>query len=256
MEKQNLHHSQPSQNPKKPNQNLLHPYKTTTTTTTKTTETTRYIVKLFSSMESTISNPDFNIEEEELKRTKRRKTEARDPESDPKPETIRWRSESEQRNYSTKLVEALRQVRRNSSSSSPSSAKHSVGRHREIRDAANRVLAVSAKGKTRWSRAILTSRLSSKLAHNNTKHKKGANRAGAKVTGCSRLSRPEKKRLPAVQRKVKVLSRLVPGCRKVSLPNLLEETTDYIAALEMQVRAMTKITEILTGAPVNRLGLS
>lgn len=208
-------------------------------------------------MESAISNPDFNIEEEELKRTKRRKTEARDPESDPKPETIRWRSESEQRNYSTKLVEALRQVRRNSSSSSsPSSAKLSVGRHREIRDAANRVLAVSAKGKTRWSRAILTSRLSSKLAHNNTKHKKGANRAGAKVTGCSRLSRPEKKRLPAVQRKVKVLSRLVPGCRKVSLPNLLEETTDYIAALEMQVRAMTKITEILTGAPVNRLGLS
>ena len=147
----------------------------------------RYIVKLFSSMESTISNPDFNIEEEELKRTKRRKTETRDPESDPKPETIRWRSESEQRNYSSKLVEALRQVRRNSSSSSssPSSAKlsssSSVGRHREIRDAANRVLAVSAKGKTRWSRAILTSRLSSKLAHNNTKHKKGVNRAGAKV---------------------------------------------------------------------------
>ncbi|XP_030959714.1 transcription factor bHLH149-like isoform X2 [Quercus lobata] len=221
-----------------------------------------YIVKLFSSMESTISNPDFNIEEEELKRTKRRKTETRDPESDPKPETIRWRSESEQRNYSSKLVEALRQVRRNSSSSSssPSSAKlsssSSVGRHREIRDAANRVLAVSAKGKTRWSRAILTSRLSSKLAHNNTKHKKGANRAGAKVTGCSRLSRPEKKRLPAVQRKVKVLGRLVPGCRKVSLPNLLEEATDYIAALQMQVRAMTKITEILTGAPVNRLGSS
>ena len=214
-------------------------------------------MKLFSSMESAISNPDFNIEEEELKRTKRRKTETRDPESDPKPETIRWRSESEQRNYSTKLVEALRQVRRNSSSS-PSSAKHSsssVGRHREIRDAANRVLAVSAKGKTRWSRAILTSRLSSKLAHNNSKHKK-ANRVGAKVTGCSRFSRPEKKRLPPVQRKVKVLSRLVPGCRKVSLPNLLEEATDYIAALEMQVRAMTKITEILTGAPVNRLGSS
>ena len=215
-------------------------------------------MKLFSSMESAISNPDFNIEEEELKRTKRRKTETRDPESDPKPETIRWRSESEQRNYSTKLVEALRQVRRNSSSS-PSSAKlsssSSVGRHREIRDAANRVLAVSAKGKTRWSRAILTSRLSSKLAHNNTKHKK-ANRVGAKVTGCSRVSRPEKKRLPPVQRKVKVLSRLVPGCRKVSLPNLLEEATDYIAALEMQVRAMTKITEILTGAPVNRLGSS
>ncbi|KAK7845444.1 hypothetical protein CFP56_043354 [Quercus suber] len=39
-------------------------------------------------MESTISNPDFSIEEEELKRTKHRKTETRDLESDPKPETI------------------------------------------------------------------------------------------------------------------------------------------------------------------------
>ncbi|KAK9994189.1 hypothetical protein SO802_023892 [Lithocarpus litseifolius] len=96
--------------------------------------------EIFSSMESTISNPDFNIEEEELKRTKHRKTKTRDPESDLKPEMIRWRSESEQRNYSTMLVEAEHQVRHNSSSS-PSSAKvssaSSIGQHREIRDAAN-----------------------------------------------------------------------------------------------------------------------
>ena len=38
-------------------------------------ENLRYIVKFFSSMESTISNLDFNIEEEELKRMNRRKTE-------------------------------------------------------------------------------------------------------------------------------------------------------------------------------------
>ncbi|KAK9987698.1 hypothetical protein SO802_027937 [Lithocarpus litseifolius] len=95
-------------------------------------------------MKSTISNPDFNIEEEELKPTKRRKTEMQDPESDPKPEKIRWRSKSEQRNYSTKLVEALRQVCRNSSSSSSSTKLSSVGRHREIRDAVNQVLVVSA----------------------------------------------------------------------------------------------------------------
>nr|POE73824.1 hypothetical protein CFP56_26804 [Quercus suber] len=53
----------------------------------------------------------------------------------------------EQRNYSTKLVEALHQVRRNSSST-PSSAKLSsssfVGQHHYIRDAVNRVLAVLA----------------------------------------------------------------------------------------------------------------
>ena len=49
------------------------------------------------------------------------------------------------------------------------------------------------------------------------------------------------KGLPAVQRKVKVLSRLVPGCRKQTLPVVLEETTDYIAAMEMQIRAMTAL---------------
>jgi hypothetical protein len=193
-------------------------------------------------MDASITNLDFTIEEESNPK-KRRKT--GDDIIDPKPETtmIRWRSESEQRNYSTKLVEALRQVRRNSSPSVKVSSSS-----REIRDAADRVLAVSARGKTRWSRAILTSRLSSRLARKNNNNIMKKNKK-AKVTGCSRLTkRPEKKRLPAVQKKVKVLSRLVPGCRKVSLPNLLEEATDYIAALEMQVRAMATITQILTGS--------
>ncbi|GMY22023.1 transcription factor bHLH149-like [Fagus crenata] len=193
-------------------------------------------------MDASITNLDFTIEEESNPK-KRRKT--GDDIIDPKPETtmIRWRSESEQRNYSTKLVEALRQVRRNSSPSVKVSSSS-----REIRDAADRVLAVSARGKTRWSQAILTSRLSSRLARKNNNSIMKKNKK-AKVTGCSRLTkRPEKKRLPAVQKKVKVLSRLVPGCRKVSLPNLLEEATDYIAALEMQVRAMATITQILTGS--------
>lgn len=183
---------------------------------------------------------------EESNRKKRRKTgdEARDPNTGPE---TRWRSDTEQRIYSTKLFEALRQVRRNSFPA----GKVSGGR--VVREAADRVLAVSAKGRTRWSRAILTSRLGLRLSGNN-KHKKA--KVG-KVTGPSRLKRPAKKRhLPAVQRKARVLSRLVPGCRKVSFPNLLEEASDYIAALEMQVRAMTALTELLTGAPVDRLGSS
>ncbi|XP_042005179.1 transcription factor bHLH149-like [Salvia splendens] len=147
---------------------------------------------------------------------------------DPDSQT-RWRSEAEQRIYSSKLMDALHHVRRPGS-----------GGHDAVRDAADRVLAASARGRTRWSRAILTNRLSLRLAQINRKHKKAAKPSAGK--SCSR--KPAKK-LPPVESKVKVLSRLVPGCRKVSLPNLLEETTDYIAALEMQVKAMTFLTGLL-----------
>lgn len=154
---------------------------------------------------------------------------------------IRWKSESEQRIYSTKLVEALRHARR---STSPAE------KVRKVREAADRVLAVAAKGTTRWSRAILASRHRLMMRNNRRKHRKVK-----KVTGKSRLQKPETRtrriiKLPPLQRKVRTLSRLVPGCRKVPFPNLLEETTDYIAALEMQIRAMAAVAELLTGSPV------
>ncbi|KAL3843549.1 hypothetical protein ACJIZ3_000952 [Penstemon smallii] len=147
----------------------------------------------------------------------------------------RWRTESEQQIYSSKLVDVLRNLRRPESASATG---------RVVRDAADRVLAVSSRGKTRWSRAILTGRLSLRLAQINKKHKK-ALKPGLSN---SRVKKPAgQRKLPPVQKKVKVLSRLVPGCRKLSLPNLLEETTDYIAALEMQVKAMTFLTGLLNG---------
>ena len=158
---------------------------------------------------------------------------------------MRWKSETEQQIYSSKLVEALRQVLRRNP---PSTAKSSSSR--QVRETADRVLALAAKGRTRWSRAILSSPLSRwKFQRQHKKVKKISNV----------LKKPDVRRergpVPAVQKKVRVLSRLVPGCRKVSFPNLLEEATDYISALEMQVRTLTTLTDLLTGgAPADRLG--
>ncbi|KAL2511785.1 Transcription factor bHLH [Abeliophyllum distichum] len=182
---------------------------------------------------SSISNPDTNSNPLPKKRRKI------DPELEPRISTAdtersRWRTEAEQRNYSIKLLKALRHIRRRGDSSSAT--------RRSIRGAADRVLAVSAKGRTRWSRAILTSRLRLRLAQINKKHKK------AKVSSDNRLKKPDvKNKPPSLQRNVRILGSLVPGCRRLSFPNLLEETTDYIAALKMQVKAMTFLAELLAG---------
>ncbi|XP_010553715.1 PREDICTED: transcription factor bHLH149-like [Tarenaya hassleriana] len=156
--------------------------------------------------------------------------------------TKRWRTEREQQIYSSKLVEALRRVRRRSGDSDKISSEI-----REIRDAADRVLAASARGTTRWSRAILTTRVRARLR----KHKKAklTRKDRPRILSETTAERSTKTKLPAVEMKLKTLGRLVPGCRKVSVPNLLEEATDYIAALEMQVRAMTALADLLATAP-------
>ncbi|XAR49253.1 hypothetical protein NMG60_11032380 [Bertholletia excelsa] len=190
---------------------------------------------------SLISNPEANSNSSrESKRKKRRKI-GSDQSEEVKQDRTRWRTEAEQRIYSVKLVEAIRQARRNSSS--PATPAPIGGR--VIRETADRVLAIAAKGRTRWSRAILTTGL--RLRLNGNKHKKSKK---PKVTGETRSNKPMavKKKSPALQRKVRVLGRLIPGCRKLQFPNLLEEATDYIAALEMQVRAMTAVAGLLTGA--------
>ncbi|MBA0570980.1 hypothetical protein Golob_004578 [Gossypium lobatum] len=192
-------------------------------------------------MASMVTNPVTNANSDRTKRKKKKSMITEDNHQS----HARWKSEAQQQIYSSKLLQALSQVSLNT----PSSSAPRGGR--AVREAADRALAVAAKGRTRWSRAILTSRL--KLKFRKQKRQRGA--AVAAVTGSSRSKKPrfsvsklKSKSLPAVQRKVKVLGRLVPGCRKQPLPIILEEATDYIAALEMQVRAMTTLAELLSGS--------
>ncbi|CAI9265671.1 unnamed protein product [Lactuca saligna] len=161
-----------------------------------------------------------------------------------------WKSEVQQQVYSSKLLQALRQVRQTSSIGTGASPTKSPCRGRAVREAADRVLAVTAKGRTRWSRAILTNKLKLKFMKSNRRQRGMV----ATATGNSRLKKPrvsilrlKTKNLPAVQRKTRVLGGLVPGCRKQSLPVVLEEATDYIPALEMQVRAMAALVNLLSG---------
>ncbi|GMI79395.1 hypothetical protein HRI_001608800 [Hibiscus trionum] len=157
-----------------------------------------------------------------------------------------WTTQKQQQIYTSKLIKALR--RRSPPSSTSVAAK-------QVRETADRVLAVAAKGTMRWSRSILSAG-----AKVTKKHKRAKVVAGRRRWRRSEINK-EKRELTVVERKLRVLGRLVPGCRKLAYSNLLAETSDYIAALEMQVRAMTDITEFLGGgggaqppAPADRLG--
>ncbi|KAF8094657.1 hypothetical protein N665_0358s0038 [Sinapis alba] len=170
-----------------------------------------------------------------------------------------WRSEKQQRNYSAKLIQALQLVRSSAATPSPTAQK----RGKVVREAADRALAVSARGRTLWSRAILANRI--KLKFRKQKRPRPAEIAAVTTvvttgssssSGSSRRSKKRrvtvvklsKKSIPTVNRKVRVLGRLVPGCKKESVPVILEEATDYIQALEMQVRAMKSLAELLSGS--------
>ncbi|KAK8501694.1 hypothetical protein V6N13_009678 [Hibiscus sabdariffa] len=157
-----------------------------------------------------------------------------------------WTTRRQQQIYTSKLIQALRRH------SPPSSASVAA---KQVRETADRVLAVAAKGTMRWSRSILSA--GTKVTK---KHKKAKVAAGRRRSRRSEIDK-EKRKSTVVERKLRVLGRLVPGCRKLAYSNLLDETSDYIAALEMQVRAMTDITEYLgdgggaqPAAPADRLG--
>lgn len=208
-----------------------------------------------SSAASLLSNYEWNHQHQsrEPKRKKRRKVGEGQRTQDI--QATKWRTPSEQKAYTSNLYEALRQVRRNTS---PADTDYSRGR--AVHAAADRALAVAARGRTRWSRAILSNRLS---FIRRGKHKRVVSAAARVGRGESdrmlrskeraavlmkKSRRPPPPPPPAIHRRLRVLGDLVPGCRKVSFSNIMKEAVDYIPALEMQVKAMAQLVEVLASA--------
>lgn len=191
--------------------------------------------------------PSAKLEAGERGRKRRRPTTHLQP--------SRWKTLGEHQSYSSKLLEALRHAGGTSKSPSPTSA-HAPLRSRVVRDAADRVLAVAARGRTRWSRAILSNSCGLRLRRKRRivppRSSRRANRGSPSLLGASATA----KKAPSMERKVKVLARLVPGCRKLPFPSLLEEASDYIAALEMQIRAMNALAKVLSSVSSSGAGSS
>ncbi|XP_010914589.1 transcription factor bHLH148 [Elaeis guineensis] len=179
--------------------------------------------------------PNHEVQED---RGRKRKRGSSGSESTPSPPR-RWRTDTERRIYSSKLLEALRRLCRSSPASPP--------RARAIREAADRTLAAAARGRTRWSRAVISG---SRLLRLKARRRPWVTAACGRQRKSPALVMPERRRssAPDIQRRTRVLGRLVPGCRKVSFPTLLAEASDYIAALQMQVRAMSELADMLSGS--------
>ncbi|XP_042400691.1 transcription factor bHLH149-like [Zingiber officinale] len=139
----------------------------------------------------------------------------------------KWGSSGQQRAYGRRLLDALRAT--------------AGGGPLAVKASADAALALTARGQSRWSRAILLRRCRSR-------------RKLLRVTG--KIGRARTRPPPAAEAeahrvrpdRLQVLRRLVPGCRKLSEKSVLKEAADYVAALEMQVKAMRALAEAFSAA--------
>ncbi|KAJ4794403.1 Transcription factor bHLH148 [Rhynchospora pubera] len=164
----------------------------------------------------------------------------------PPPQT-KWRTGTQERLYSRRLVDALRATR------DRTQVQESVG-SRAVKEAADSALALTARGQSRWSRAILFGR--------NSCRRKLLVKAGGKIRRHRRkqhgvppvaavAAEPGVLKEQKVKERLRKLGRLVPGCRKLPAATLLEEAADYVAALELQVRTMRALADALSAAAVS-----
>lgn len=164
----------------------------------------------------------------------------------PRQGSSRWRSGAVRGAYGRRLLDALR------------ATGDGQPRPRAVKAAADSALALTARGQTRWSRAIL-------LAGAACSRRRVLVKAGGKVRRRRRRRPPVQARDKAavaalkgqgkgkdkVQERLRALGCLVPGCRRLPAPALLEEAADYVAALQMQVSAMRALADALAAAQLS-----
>ncbi|KAG0484753.1 hypothetical protein HPP92_008649 [Vanilla planifolia] len=166
----------------------------------------------------------------------------------PPPES-KWRSGVQQRIYGRRLIEALRATSYGGGQHPPPTAGP-----RAIKDAADSALALTARGQSRWSRAILFGRCRRRkllIKAGGKIRRQRSRRPLRKITLEAIPDIPEEMHGKKMRDRLRKLSMLVPGCRKLSATSLLEEAADYVAALEMQVKTMRALADALSAAAIS-----
>jgi hypothetical protein len=122
-------------------------------------------------------------------------------------------------------------------------------RGRRIKAAAELGLARSSRGRE-WGRALgrraLAAAPTTKDPNNPFESVMSPSTRGEHQAQTKKAASPEEEE--EVEEKVALLRRLVPGGEDMAVDGLLEETADYIAALEAQVGVMRALACLLSGS--------
>ncbi|CAL9080632.1 unnamed protein product [Musa textilis] len=158
----------------------------------------------------------------------------------PSPPENEWRTGAQERAYRSSLLEALR-----------AAGERRASGPRAVKEAADSALALTARGQSRWSRAVLLRRRSRLLVRAGGRIRRRKLPRRRPVGPTPGTGQPEGKK---VRDRLRALGRLVPGCENLSTVSLLEEAADYVAALEMQAKAMRTLADDLLAAAASGNG--
>jgi hypothetical protein len=162
----------------------------------------------------------------------------------PRQGSSRWRSGAVRGAYGRRLLDALR------------ATGGGQPRPRAVKAAADSALALTARGQTRWSRAILLAgaacgRRRRVLVKAGGKVRRRRRRPPVQARDKAAVAALKGQGKDKVQERLRALGCLVPGCRRLPAPALLEEAADYVAALQMQVSAMRALADALAAAQLS-----